>query len=343
MRRPQWGGGGGGVFFVLALAVGLCIIGGVHAAITTQPTGLVRKYYNITCHNAERFVRHQVTLFYKKDPTITPKFLRLLYSDCFVTGCDASILLDVPKSEKTASQNIGLGGFVLIDKIKKVLESRCPGVVSCADILNLATRDAVHLAGGPSYPVLLGRKDGYKSSAASVDLPSPSISWETSLSYFKSKGLDVLDMTTLLGAHTMGRSHCSYIMDRIYNYKGSRKADPSMDKSLVADLKKQCPSKTRKGQQDPLVYLNPDSKYSFSNSYYSRVLKDLSVLQVDQQLKYGNDTLAITQEYAAGLQDFKLTFTLSMNRMGSIGVLTGKKGEIRRHCRYSNANNPNGK
>jgi len=38
-----------------------------------------------------------------------------------------------------------------------------------------------------------------KSDAASVDLPSPSISWQESLAYFKSRGLDVLDMSTLLG------------------------------------------------------------------------------------------------------------------------------------------------
>lgn len=60
-------------------------------------------------------------------------------------GCDASILLDGDYSEKTARQNWGLGGFELIDDIKTVLEDRCPGVVSCADILHLATRDAVHM------------------------------------------------------------------------------------------------------------------------------------------------------------------------------------------------------
>ncbi|KAJ4969462.1 hypothetical protein NE237_016163 [Protea cynaroides] len=337
------------VLFVLGV-VAVCMwmntsIGSVNAAITTQRTGLVRKYYKIheTCPAAEQYVRHEVEIFYKNDSTITPKLLRLLYSDCFVTGCDASILLDGTESEKTASQNVGLGGFIVIDKIKEVLEARCPGVVSCADILNLATRDAVHLAGGPSYPLLLGRRDGFGSSAATVDLPSPSISWQTSLAYFKSKGLDVLDMTTLLGAHTMGRTHCHYILDRLYNYKGSGKADPSMDKTFLAEMKKKCPPKTGKGQHDPLVFLNPDSQYSFSDSYYSRVLNNLSVLEVDQQLKYGNDTEAITEDYNVSLLDFKLTFTLSMNRMGSIGVLTGKNGEIRRHCRYTNANNPNGK
>lgn len=54
-------------------------------------------------------------------------------------------------------------------------------------------------SGGPSYPVFLGRRDGLKSDAAWVDLPSPSISWESALAYFTSKGLNVQDMATLLG------------------------------------------------------------------------------------------------------------------------------------------------
>ena len=58
-------------------------------------------------------------------------------------GCDASILLDGPNTEKTALQNNGLFGYDLIDDIKTTLENACPGVVSCADIIVAATRDAV--------------------------------------------------------------------------------------------------------------------------------------------------------------------------------------------------------
>ncbi|XP_010242724.1 PREDICTED: probable peroxidase 61 [Nelumbo nucifera] len=316
-------------------------------AVTLPVTRLVRQFYkkNHLCDDVEVYIKYQVKSYWTKDRSITPKLLRLLYSDCFVTGCDASILLDGPNSEKTAAQNVGLGAFVLIDNIKEVVEARCPGVVSCADILNLATRDAVNLAGAPSYPVLTGRRDGFTSSAASVDLPSPSISWESALAYFQSKGLDVLDLTTLLGAHTMGRTHCRYILDRLYNFNNTGKPDPSMKQSLLDQLRKQCPPKTRKGQHDPLVFLNPQSgsKYTFSNSYYSRVLRNESILGVDQQLLFGNDTSQITEEFAAGFEDFRKSFALSMSRMGSLGVLTGTQGEIRRNCRFTNKDNPNGK
>ncbi|KAK9288888.1 hypothetical protein L1049_017355 [Liquidambar formosana] len=331
---------------LLALALGL-YIEFADAAVTLPPTKLVWHYYKVhnTCDDAEVYIRHQVKLFWSQDKSITPKLLRLLYSDCFVNGCDASILLDGPNSEKTAPQNSGLGGFVVIDKIKTVLEDRCPGVVSCADILNLATRDAVHLAGAPSYPVFTGRKDGMVSSAASVDLPSPSISWESALAYFESKGLDVLDLGTLLGAHTMGRTHCRYIVDRLYNFNGSGKPDPSMAASFLAEMRKLCPPSSTNGQSDPLIFLNPGSgsSYKFTQSYYSRILSHQAVLEVDQQLLFGNDTVQITEEFATGFEDFRKSFALSMSRMGTIKVLTGKEGEIRHNCRFTNKNNPNKK
>lgn len=66
-----------------------------------------------------------------------------------VQGCDASMLLDDTPSmvgEKLALSNINsLRSFEVVDQVKEALENSCPGVVSCADIIIMASRDAVAL------------------------------------------------------------------------------------------------------------------------------------------------------------------------------------------------------
>lgn len=69
-----------------------------------------------------------------------------MYYLCILQGNDASVLLDstpTNKAEKEAIPNLSLSGYDVIDEIKAALEEKCSGTVSCADILAMATRDAV--------------------------------------------------------------------------------------------------------------------------------------------------------------------------------------------------------
>lgn len=50
-----------------------------------------------------------------------------------------------PTSEKQAFGHLGVRGFEILEGAKAELERVCPGVVSCADIIALAARDAIVL------------------------------------------------------------------------------------------------------------------------------------------------------------------------------------------------------
>ena len=61
----------------------------------------------------------------------------------FLQGCDGSILVEGDGTERADPANKSLGGFEVIEAAKRELELFCPGVVSCADVVALAARDAV--------------------------------------------------------------------------------------------------------------------------------------------------------------------------------------------------------
>ncbi|KAG8387479.1 hypothetical protein BUALT_Bualt02G0025500 [Buddleja alternifolia] len=293
-------------------------------------------FYQGKCRSAdvEAVVSGVVKALYKKDPTITAALLRMQFHDCFVNGCDASILLDGNNTEKTAIPNLSVRGYEIIDATKAAVEAVCPGLVSCSDLIVMSTRDAVALSGGGRYVVQTGRRDGTISLAKNVNLPAPSISVSDSIKAFAKKGLDAIDMVYLLGGHTVGVTHCSLLRNRLYNFQNTGKPDPTMDSNLLTSLRSRCP---QNATFDNTVNLdqNPLSSMTVDNSYYRQIVLNRGVLQIDQELALDPLSKNTVKAVANGF-DFSTRFGQAMIKLGAVEVLSEKQGEIRRSCRAIN-------
>ncbi|XP_028766896.1 peroxidase 44-like [Neltuma alba] len=295
-------------------------------------------FYCTSCPSAETIVRRAVRRHFIRERSITADLLQMHFHDCFVRGCDGSILID-PRgrkgSEKQARINRNLEGFDLIDEIKAAVEKACPSTVSCADIIALATRDAVALAGGPRYNVPTGRRDGLVSCPSEVHIPGPSLSVSQAFeSFFRVRGFSLNEMVTLLGAHTVGFTHCSFVRGRLSSF-GNR--DPPMDPALDAKLGRICGSAQRPARNDPQIVLDQNTSLVFDNEYYRQVRMSRGVLHIDQQLGVDASSRGIVAGFAANENSFKRRFAEAMIKMGSLDVLVGNAGEIRKNCRAFNS------
>ncbi|KAJ8528393.1 hypothetical protein K7X08_022085 [Anisodus acutangulus] len=299
--------------------------------------GLDVEYYKKTCPNVEVIVKKAVADSISSDATMAAPLLRMHFHDCFVRGCDGSVLLNSTKSnqaEKDAIANLSLRGFQVIDAAKSALEKQCPGTVSCADILALAARDAVSLINGPTWKVQLGRRDGRVSilSEATTNLPTPFDNFTTLKTTFGALGLSVKDIVVLSGGHTIGVSHCFSFSSRLYNFTGKGDMDPNMDKNYVVQLKTKC----KPNDVTTTVSMDPGSFTKFETDYYTLVSKRRGMFVSDATLLTDKQTRAYVLAQSFNGSTFFQDFGVSMVNMGKIGVLTGKSGEIRKQCAFTN-------
>ncbi|CAN6460266.1 unnamed protein product [Victoria cruziana] len=304
---------------------------------------LFEGYYSELCPFAEEIVRHHVKVELLRDPSMAASLLRLQFHDCFVQGCDGSVMLDdtpLLLSEKEAVPNQrSIRGFGLIDRIKFSLEEACPNTVSCADILVMASRDSVHLRGGPYWAVELGRKDSLTASFSGANqlIPAPNSTMDTLISKFAYQGLDRRDLVALSGAHTIGRSRCVSFRQWIYEYGYDYPRYAENDYVYRQILRSICPVS---GGDDIRTSLDLRTAELFDNRYFINLLSGKGLLASDRKLasQDADDEIAYwVWAYAHDQQLFFRHFVESMLKMTRVTPLTGSEGEVRQYCRYTNS------
>ncbi|KAL8193692.1 hypothetical protein R6Q57_026384 [Mikania cordata] len=299
---------------------------------------LKQNYYANICPNVETIVRNAVATKVQQTFVTIPGTLRLFFHDCFVQGCDASVMIASSGSntaEKDHPDNLSLAGdgFDTVIKAKAAVDAvaSCKNKVSCADILTMATRDVVALAGGPSYAVELGRLDGLSSTAASVGgkLPKPNMNLDQLNAMFAAHGLTQADMIALSGAHTLGFSHCDQFANRIYNFSKQNPVDPTLNPSYAAQLQQSCPKNV-----DPRIAVNmdPNTPRTFDNVYYKNLQQRQGLFTSDQVLFTDSRSKQTVNSWASSSKAFNNAFISAMTKLGRVDVKTGQNGNIRRDC-----------
>ncbi|KAI3817856.1 hypothetical protein L1987_11655 [Smallanthus sonchifolius] len=314
--------------FLLKYALVLFFMGVVSAQLSTN-------FYSSSCPKLLPTVRSAVQSAISKETRMGASILRLHFHDCFVNGCDGSILLDDTSSftgEKRAAPNFrSARGYEVVDNIKSAVEKVCPGVVSCADILAISARDSVNILGGPAWGVKLGRRDSRTASqaAANSSIPPPTSSLSALISSFSAAGLSAKDMVALSGSHTIGQARCTNFRARIYNETNN------LDASFATQRRSNCPRATGSGD-DNLAPLDVQSPTTFNNDYYKNLINRKGLLHSDQQLFNGGSADSTVRQYSSNPRQFSADFAAAMIKMGDNKPLTGSSGEIRKNCRKPN-------
>ncbi|KAL6662313.1 hypothetical protein ACP70R_000172 [Stipagrostis hirtigluma subsp. patula] len=309
-----------------ALAIGLLAAAAAAALCAVAPTDMAMDDNQPLdldadqCPQTEAIVRDAVLAAIRSNNQLTAGLLRVFFHDCFLQGCDASVFLP---GERNAVPNLSLQqpALDLIEDIRRQVHAACGGPkVSCADILALATRDAVVAAGVPRYEVHRHRMDRRQAASNVFDLPAPTDNVTQMLGKFKRQGLDnAADLVTLSGGHTIGKAGCGNIRN---------------NDAFSSNIRATCAASRDKKQN--LDVITPDK---FDNKYFVALKEGHGVLFSDQVLAQDANTRALVDTYAKDERRFLEDFAASMKRLGSLKGRPedqGKPVEIRFNCFRTN-------
>ncbi|XP_024366102.1 peroxidase E5 [Physcomitrium patens] len=317
--------------FRAGAAVSLCLM---TLVTMLSVDALTTDFYAKSCPRIHSIVKAEIKKAVNVEKRMAASLIRLHFHDCFVHGCDGSILLDsIPgmDSEKFAPPNDrSARGYEAIDAIKVALEKACPRTVSCADILAIAYRDsAVEVGLVPEYPVPFGRRDSLRAAPiaeVNLRLPGPDFDISTLKASFANQSLDERDLVALSGAHTIGRVRCQFV--RLFLN------DPGTNADFKKELARLCAPTVDAFTLQNLDLKTPDK---FDNNYYKNLRRGEGIIRSDQVLWSSEGThQKITKDFAENQENFFRQFIESSIKMGKIKPPPGSPSEIRLNCHQAN-------
>ncbi|ESQ48225.1 hypothetical protein EUTSA_v10021081mg [Eutrema salsugineum] len=304
----------------------------------TNYEGLSYNYYEKTCPKLEDIVRSSISPMFILDPTSPSALLRLMFHDCQVQGCDASILIE-PSGDQNqfteiySAKNFGIRKRELIGSIKTSLEAECPNQVSCSDIIILAAREAVALTGGPLISVPLGRKDSLSTPSKHVadsELPPSTADVDTILSLFAGMAMTVEESVAIMGSHTLGVTHCNNVLSRFDNANGT---NANMDPRFETFLRVVCPEFSPSSKTAEATFVpNDQTSLTFDTAYYDDAIAGRGNLRIDSEIGADPRTRPFVEAFAADQDRFFNAFSSAFVKLSSYKVLTGNNGVVRSVC-----------
>ncbi|EEF43869.1 Peroxidase 63 precursor, putative [Ricinus communis] len=187
--------------------------------------------------------------------------------------------------------------------------------------------------GGPYIPLKTGRRDGRKSRADVLEqyLPDHNESISVVLERFSAMGIDTPGVVALLGAHSVGRTHCVKLVHRLYP-----EVDPVLNPNHVEHMLYKCPDAIPDPKAVQYVRNDRGTPMILDNNYYRNILDNKGLLIVDHQLATDKRTKPYVKKMAKSQEYFFKEFSRAITILSENNPLTGTKGEIRKQCNVAN-------